>query len=369
MKSCFIILGSSAQRKYSFKNQLCVNFKNITFAFMKKKILITGASGFIGSAVVDKALLLGYDVWAGIRPSSSKQYLKSEQINFVYLDFSNKSNLKAQLSELANAHGKFDYIVHLAGLTKAINRQDFYDVNYHQVRNFAEVLAESDLQPRLFVFMSTLGVMGLGDEVGYLPMPANAVPNPNTEYGKSKLKAETFLKSMPGFPYLILRPTGVYGPRDRDYLILMRAVKSGLSVGAGFQKQILSFVYVEDLVQIILSAIDNQISRKEYNVSDGHGYTDEEFNNIVKQQLGRQRVLRLKLPLVLVRIAAFANEKLAKLLGKATTFNTDKYWIMKQRNWQCDISPLQEDIGFEPQYLLEDGVAKTIEWYRDNGWL
>ena len=336
---------------------------------MKKKILITGASGFIGSTVVDKALSLGYDVWAGIRSSSSKEYLQDSRIRFIDLQYADKEKLKAQLQDFANRNGKFDYIVHLAGITKTIDKADFDNINFCQLRNFTEALIETDSVPSLFVFMSTLGVMGIGDETGYTPLQVGATPTPNTAYGKSKLKAENYIKDLYDFPYLILRPTGVYGPRDKDYLILMRAIKSGLSVGAGLKKQLLSFIYVEDLADIIFLSIDKGITQKEYYVSDGYGYTDTEFNNLVQKHLNKKRVLEFKIPLFFVQIAAYINEKVANLINKPTTFNTDKYWIMKQRNWTCDISPLQKDINFEPQYLLDKGVEKTIKWYKDNKWL
>ncbi len=338
---------------------------------MKRRILITGASGFIGSTVVDKALQSGYEVWAGVRSSSSREYLKDDRIKFINLHYTDKARLKTQFLAFSrdNDGRGFDYIVHLAGLTKAVNKADFDNVNYCQLRTLVESLIETDSMPKLFVFMSTLGVIGAGDEKEYVPISLDATPNPNTEYGKSKLKAEKYIKSIPNFPYLILRPTGVYGPRDRDYLILMRAINVRLSVGAGFRKQILSFIYVDDLADIIFKAIDKQLVRKEYNVSDGYGYTDIEFNNIVKKLLGKRWVVQLKIPLILVRIAAFANEKVAMLFGKPTTFNTDKYWIMKQRNWQCDISDLKKDMDFTPQFMLEEGVKMTINWYKTNNWL
>ena len=336
---------------------------------MKKKILITGASGFIGSTVVDKALSLGYDVWAGIRSSSSKEYLQDNRIHFIDLQYADKEKLKAQLQDFANRNGKFDYIVHLAGITKTIDKADFDNINFCQLRNFTEALIETDSVPSLFVFMSTLGVMGIGDETRYTPLQVGATPTPNTAYGKSKLKAENYIKNLSDFPYLILRPTGVYGPRDKDYLILMRAIKGGVSAGAGLKKQLLSFIYVEDLADIIFQSINEGITRKEYYVSDGYGYTDTEFNEMVKRHLGKRWVLSFKIPLFIVQAAAYVNENIAKLLKTPTTFNTDKYWIMRQRNWTCDISPLQEDINFKPKYLLDEGVKKTIEWYKDNNWL
>ena len=330
-----------------------------------KKILITGASGFIGSATVDKALALGYETWAGIRKSSSRDYLQDERIHFIDLDYGNKANLKQQLSEI----GRFDVIVHIAGLTKALQPSDFDKVNYEYTRHLVEALMEIDAVPDSFIFMSTLGVMGVGDEIHYTPLAPNHTPNPNTAYGKSKLKAENYLKNLPDFPYVILRPTGVYGARDKDYLILMRVIQSGFEIGIGFRKQLLTFIHVDDLVRVVFLCIDKKIDRREYYVADGGAYPDSEFNAIVKQTLQRKHTIRLKVPLSIVKIAALMNEKIAGIFGKSTTFNTDKYRIMEQRNWACDTSPLQADLDFEPDFRLKAGVEKTIKWYKEHGWL
>lgn len=336
---------------------------------MKKKILITGASGFIGSAVVSQALEQGYETWAGIRSSSSRSMLQDKRINFIDLNYSDKEKLTEQLRSLTNENGKFDAIVHVAGITKAIRKSDFDKINFLFTKNFVEAIIEADVVPKSFVFMSTLGAIGVGDEETYMPMECDREPNPNTAYGKSKLLAENFLKSIPNFPYVILRPTGVYGPNDKDYLILIKAVNKGINVGAGFKKQLLSFIYISDLVDIVFSCIDKNIAQKEYYVSDGCGYTDDEFNKIVQQALQKKRVLRLKLPLTLVKGAAYVSEKIGELLNRPLTFNTDKYKIMRQRNWTCDISPLQKDINFTPKYYLKNGVEKTIDWYKERGWL
>lgn len=228
---------------------------------------------------------------------------------------------------------------------------------------------ELDMVPQTFVLMSSLSALGVGDERGYTPIGAEHIPDPNTVYGKSKLKAESYLKELPDFPYLIVRPTGVYGPRDSDYFILMKAVQSGLNVGVGYKKQLLSFIYSEDLADAIFLLLEKGITRREFVVADGDCYTDSEFNSIVQRAVGRKRVLRLKIPLFLVRPAAFLSEKISGLLGKATAFNSDKFHIMKQRNWACDISPLQDAVGFIPKYRLKEGVEKTVAWYKEQGWL
>jgi len=335
----------------------------------KKRILITGASGFIGSTAVDKALASGYEVWAGIRGSSSRQYLRDERIRFIDLWYNDKESLKEQLRTHTELNGRFHYIVHIAGLTRALRRSDFDQVNYGYTRNLVEALTEIGALPDIFILMSSLGAMGAGDECDYTPICADQQPHPNTAYGRSKLKAENYLKSIAGFPYLILRPTGVYGPRDRDYLILMKAVKNGLDVGAGFKKQVLSFIHSEDLVDVIFMLIEKGITGRDYFVADGDLYTDREFNAIVQQVLGKKHVIRLKIPLFLVRPAAFISEKAAALFGKAATFNSDKYHIMTQRNWSCDTTALTRDIGFRPRWRLKEGVKQTVEWYKKEGWL
>ena len=335
----------------------------------QKRILITGASGFIGSTAVDKALQLGYETWAGIRASSSRTYLQDERIKFIDLNYGDKEKLKGQLLEFAGKYGRFHHIVHNAGITKARHKADFDRVNHEQVRNFVDALIETDTLPDQFIFMSSLSIMGAGDEANYTPFRHDALPNPNTAYGKSKLKTENYLKGLPDFPYLILRPTGVYGPRDRDYLILMKAVKRGLSVGVGFRKQILTFIHAEDLVKVVFRCIERGIIRKEYFVADGENYTGSEFNAIVQQALQKRHLFRITLPLWLVKPAALLSKAFAGLTGRTSTFNTDKYRIMKQRNWSCDITPLQHDLDFQPTYRLKEGVEATVKWYREKGWL
>lgn len=335
----------------------------------KKRILITGASGFIGSTTADRALELGYETWAGIRSSSSRRYLQGKPLHFIDLQYHDKEMLREQLQQVVKGNGRFHHIIHIAGLTKARRKSDFDRVNYGYTRNLVEALTEIGALPDTFVLMSSLSAMGAGDECNYTPIRSDQQPDPATAYGRSKLKAENYLKSIEGFPYIILRPTGVYGPRDRDYLILMKAVKSGLDVGAGYKKQILSFIHSEDLVNVIFTLIDKGRCRREYLVADGECYTDSEFNAIVQTALHRKHVIRLKLPLLLVRAAAVINETAAALFGKAVTFNSDKYLIMRQRNWSCDTEPLKEEIGFSPKWRLREGVEQTAEWYKREGWL
>jgi nucleoside-diphosphate-sugar epimerase len=146
-------------------------------------------------------------------------------------------------------------------------------------------------------------------------------------------------------------------------------VKKGFGLSVGFKKQLLTFIYSEDLVDVIFKLLDKGIKRKEYIVSDGDCYTDTEFNRLVMEVLNKNNILNIKVPLFIVKPAAYVSEKIAAMLGRVPTFNRDKYRIMKQRNWLCDISPLQQDINFKPRYRLNEGINKTIEWYKENSWL
>lgn len=334
-----------------------------------KRILITGASGFIGSFLVEKALERGYETWAGIRKSSSREYLKNPLIQFIDLNFGNKQSLTAQIQDFVSTYGKFDYIIHNAGVTKCLNPDDFNKVNFQNTANFIDALIEANAVPEKFILMSSLSSFGLGDEINYTPIKLTDSPNPNTAYGKSKLKAEQYLEVTKDFPYIILRPTGVYGPREKDYFLMIKTVRSGLDVGAGFKPQHLTFIYAKDLVDAAFLGLESPIKNRGYFVADGDVYTDKEYTQMVKEVIGKKHVISIKVPLWILKSISAISEEISKLTKKPSTFNRDKYKIMKQRNWECDITPLVEDLGFSPKYNLRKGLEESVKWYKDNNWL
>jgi nucleoside-diphosphate-sugar epimerase len=336
---------------------------------MAKKILITGASGFIGSFLVEKALECGFETWAGVRTSSSREYLQDERIRFIDLAFYDKEKVKSQLAEFASANGKFDYIIHNAGVTKSIRPDDFERVNFHFTANFIDALIESQTVPDKFVLMSSLSVMGPGDEAGYSPILLKTKPQPNTAYGKSKLLAEEYLQSKSGFPSVILRPTGVYGPREKDYFMMVKTILSGLDVSAGMREQRLTFIYVRDLVDAAFLALQSSVSEKTYFVADGNVYTDQEYTGLIRHILGKKFVLRLKMPLAIIRLVSIIAEEVSKITQKPSTLNRDKFKIMKQRNWICEVEPLQKELGFSAKYDLRKGLEESVQWYKDHQWI
>lgn len=336
---------------------------------MGKSILITGASGFIGSFIVERALAEGYDVWAGVRSTSSREYLSDARLHFIELNFSDREKLASQLEEHKLKHGSWDIVVHNAGVTKCRNRHDFMKVNYVQTRNFADALVQSKNTPSQFIYMSTLGVFGAQHEKDGKAISLSDPYMPNTEYGRSKCEAEKYLRSLPSFPYVIVRPTGVYGPREKDYFLMAESIKRHVDFAAGMGRQYLTFVYVQDLVNLIFLAIDKGVTGVAYNVSDGETYPSERFSELLKKELGNPRVMRFVCPLPLLKVISVIAQTCAGLVGRTSTLNADKYNIMKQRNWRCDISAAREELGYRPEWPLDRGVKATVQWYKEHKWL
>jgi nucleoside-diphosphate-sugar epimerase len=321
---------------------------------VRKKILITGASGFIGSFLVETALEHGWEVWAGIRKSSSREYLQDERIQLIDLNFANSEKLQIRIAEHVAQYGKWDYVIHNAGLTKCLNVADFDQVNYLNTAHLIEALQGSGNTPEKFVLMSSLSAHH---------------PQAHTAYGDSKRKAEEFLQAQTDFPYIILAPTGVYGPREKDYFLMLKTILSGLDVTAGFTPQKLTFIYVKDLANAAMLALESPLTEKTYFVSDGKTYSDAEYTQLAKQALGKKHVIRLSVPLFLLKTISIVCEFFGKITHQATTLNRDKYEIMKQRDWSCDIQPIVNDLNFQPQYDLERGLQASVDWYRENNWL
>ena len=330
----------------------------------KPTILIVGAGGFIGGFIAAEALRRGFDTYAAVRESTSRRYLTDPAIKFVVLDYDNPDTLGTALRDAAPAPGGWDYIIYNLGATKAANFGDFNRVNYLYLRNFVTALEDEQLVPSTFLFMSSLSALGPVDEKGYTPIDSKAIPHPNTRYGLSKIKAETFLETRPSFPWIIFRPTGVYGPHERDYLMMVKCIDSHFDFGVGYRTQMLTFIYVDDLVGAMFDALasDRTIHHK-YIISEPRAYTQKEFRSIVAKALGGKAVIPVKLPLWAAYIASVVAEKVGVLTLKPSTLNRDKFKIMRQRNWNCSVDDAVRDFGFHADFPLERGIDETVKAY------
>lgn len=328
-------------------------------------ILITGASGFIGSFIVEEALKRGFETWAAVRKSSSRQYLTDSRIHFIELDLGNQQKLEQQLE----GHD-FDYVVHAAGITKSLKTDDFFRINTQGTANLASAVMRKCPSLKRFVYLSSLSVMGpVREMMPYTEITDADTPRPNTAYGRSKLESERLLGAMEGLPYVVLRPTGVYGPREKDYFMMAKSIKNHTDFAVGYKPQDLTFVYVKDVVDAVFLALKNGRNGASYFLSDGNVYASRTFSDLIWHELGRPWLLRVKAPLCVLRAITAIGELVGRLTGKISALNNDKYNIMKQRNWRCDITPAMEDLGYKPGFDLERGVHVAMRWYKDNGWI
>ena len=330
------------------------------------KILVTGASGFIGSFIVEEALNRGFETWAAVRKSSSRKYLQDERTHFIELNLSSKEQLVEQLRD-----HNFDYVVHAAGVTKCLDKADFQRINTEGTKNLVDALLEVKMPLKRFIFVSSLSIFGaIKEQQPYEEIRETDTPQPNTAYGRSKLAAEQYLESLgTRVPYIILRPTGVYGPREKDYFIMAKSIKGHSDFAVGFKRQDITFVYVRDVAQAIFLALEKGQTGRKYFLSDGNVYQSVTFSNLIHEELGRPWWIRITAPVWVLRIVTFFGEYIGRMTGKVTALNNDKYNILRQRNWRCDIQPAIDELGYQPQYDLQRGVKETIKWYKNNGWL
>ena len=330
-----------------------------------KKIFKTGAIGFIGSFIAEEALRQGFETWAAVRNGSSRKYLQDSRIRFIELDLGNPDQLRRQLD------GKgFTHAVHAAGATKCLHEEDFFRVNTQGTANLAAALAETCPGLERLVFISSLSVFGpVRDDRPGTDITDGDTPRPDTVYGRSKLAAERELDGIRGLHFSVLRPTGVYGPREKDYFMVAESIKKHVDFAAGLKPQHLTFIYVKDLVDAVFAAIERGVTKKAYLISDGRTYNSRTFGQLLQNAMSIKGVVRLTVPLWILRAVCAVAQTASKFTGKTPTLNLDKYRIMKQRNWRCDITPATKELGYSPRVTLEEGVKKTIAWYKKEGWL
>ncbi|MCM1029473.1 MAG: NAD(P)-dependent oxidoreductase [Pseudoflavonifractor sp.] len=331
-----------------------------------KTALIVGAGGFIGGFIAKEALERGLSVTCLVRSTTSRRWLADPRLAFIVCD--DFDSPEAIARALDTQSGAWDYIIYNLGATKATNFADFNRINFSFLRNFIEALRQTGMIPSRLLYISSLSALGKGDEKGYTPFTDSSIPCPDTRYGLSKMKAETLLDTTSDIPWTVLRPTGVYGPHEQDYLMMVKCIAHHIDFGIGFRRQMLTFIYVEDLARAILDAVASPATKgRKYIVSELRSYSQSEFRKIVAEELGVRGVIPIRLPLWAAKTVCVIAEKWGVARLKPSTLNTDKYNILKQRNWQADCSRAVADFGFAPKVGLREGIRRVIaDWRNSN---
>lgn len=327
-----------------------------------QKILITGANGFIGANLVKQAKAMGHYPYAGIRKGADISLLAGTGVDFVYLDYEDIP----KLTEVMRSY-KFDSIIHNAGLTRSPSINALIKVNKDYLVNIIEAIRESGEAIEKLIYVSSLAAYGPADKLTTGMVDNSIEPKPVTNYGRSKLEAEKYLKSVTDIPWLIVRPTAVYGPGEKDLLTVFQMISKGIDLVAGYLPQKLTFVYGEDLARLMILMANSKHKHKAYFAGDGQIYLGSEFSKIIKRAIGR-RVVKIKLPIPLIKSIAYLSENIGRVTNNYPVLNIDKVNEIKARNWSVDVSQTLEDFELEPRSLTE-GVPATVKWYRDQKWL
>ncbi len=319
------------------------------------KALVTGATGFIGSHLCEALIARGYDVACLSRSTAFPSWMTTLPIRHVRAD--------CTLGEsLAGIPEDVEYVFHVAGLTKTTTPETFFEVNARGTANLIRAVAERNRSVKRFLYVSSLAAVG--PSANGLPVDEETLPSPVSHYGKSKLEGErAVLAYRDRVPVTIVRPPAVYGPRDRDMLLLFRTIKRGFFFDLG--KCYYSLLYVDDLIQgILLSAEKNEASGKTYFLCDGNVHTGEEIANAISSVLN-VRARPLKIPKCTMPLVAAICEK----IDKKGIINRDRIRDFSHTHWICDARRAREEVGFVPKIGMKEGIRWTAEWYRTHGWL
>ncbi|CUT01599.1 NAD-dependent epimerase/dehydratase family protein [Candidatus Kryptobacter tengchongensis] len=324
------------------------------------KALVTGGTGFIGSHLVDELLRRGYDIRCIVRDTSNLKWLDGKNVEILKGSLFDTDFLKKAIKDV-------DYVYHIAGVTKGKNYQDYYRGNVETTRNLLNASLENQ-RLKKFILASSLAAVGPGDDA--IPVDETREYKPITSYGKSKAEAEKLALSFKDkLPITIVRPPSVYGPRDTYTFELFKYVKFGFLPGVLPDEQILSLVYVSDLVDgFILAGESDEATGKVYFISDERIYTWKEIETAVLKAIDK-KVIRLKIPPMILYSVSFVSELVFKLQGKASPLNLEKIKDIRQKNWACSIEKAKKELGYKPKVSLEDGMRLTINWYVENKWL
>ncbi|OGC96001.1 MAG: hypothetical protein A2W25_09680 [candidate division Zixibacteria bacterium RBG_16_53_22] len=322
--------------------------------------LVTGANGFVGSHICEALIDAGFSVRALVRKTSDLTNLKAIPVNLVYGDL-------VDLASLGDAVGGVDAIINNAGLTKSIRPEEFHKVNVLGTENMLRVALEHNRAIKRFVQMSSTAACGPSQSKSVIT--EDHPPAPLTHYGRSKLEAErTVLSYRDRLPVVILRPSAVYGPRDKEMLRFFKSVKLGVKPAFGCSQNYINFTFVRDLARSAVSAIRSEIkSGSVYFIAEKRPYSYSEAGDIIADILD-VRAHTLYMPEAIIGLAGLVSQGVARMRRKPSIFTREKAIEIAQKYWLFDTSRAERDLNFAGTDFAI-GAAETIAWYKERGWL
>jgi len=327
---------------------------------MNKRVLVTGANGFVGSHIVDALLRNGYKVKAMVRASSDLTWLEEKPVELVVGTLHDKSALR-------NAVKGVDAVIHNAGVVSASNKYYYYRYNTEGTQNLVEAILDVNPKIERFVYVSSQAAGG--PTSGNKLKIESDLSNPVTDYGKSKLLTESILKRYYNkLPITIIRPPSVYGPRDTAFLPMFKMIIKGLQPTFG-RGRLVSMIHVQDLARQVVLQMEHKAAIGEvFYASPFDPVSFETLGEVIGGVVSSDAKL-LRLPDAFLKYVYPLLFPLIKVLGIKPPFGRDKLPEFLQERWTISGGKAEELLGFEGKLSLQQGIGQTAEWYRWKNWI
>lgn len=325
------------------------------------QVLLTGANGFVGSHILDVLRAEGMGVRALLRPGSDRSFIQSQLPGITVCDGS-----IGEPDALDRALQGASHVIHCAGATRALGARGFFEVNEAGTRHVVDAVNRHGSIRRL-AHISSLAAVGAATRER--PLTDADPPRPNSTYGLSKLAAEEQVRERCRTEFTILRPPAVYGPRDREFLRLFKAVRSGFKPVFGDGSQELHFVYAPDLARAAVHCLTAPgAAGQSFFVAEQTQITSRGFGDLVAGVLGcRARMLRI--PVWALYALCVGQDLASQVTRRASVLSRHKFGEFRAEALTCDATPLKDRTGFTCPTDLKTGLLRTLEWYRTQGWI
>jgi nucleoside-diphosphate-sugar epimerase len=322
---------------------------------------VTGATGFVGSHILDSLHARNIPTVVLLRPASDRRFISSRQASVE-----TRTGSILEPDSLAKSLEGVSHVIHCAGCTKAARYAEYYEVNHGGTRNVVEAVNRHASSIQRLIHLSSLAVTG--PAVPPHPAREDSPLRPISEYGKSKLAGECEVRDHCRVSYTILRPPAVYGPRDTAFLPMYRAVKNHL-LPRPSRDQALSLVFVRDLAEAVVACLDlPSISMKTYFVASREVVTSRGIADEIANQM-KAWTVPCPLPAPLLWLVCLTQEVCSRAFGRATLLNLQKFAELRAPGWVCDASLLEQETGVKCATRLSIGIAETLAWYRQEHWV
>ncbi|MBB6480225.1 NAD-dependent epimerase/dehydratase family protein [Spirochaeta isovalerica] len=325
------------------------------------RAFVTGATGFVGSTLVDDLLRKGIKVKCAVRKTSSLRWLEGKDVETDLVDLMDPDDIARSMEDCR-------YVFHLAGTLFAGSEKEYIEGNIRSTAHMVEAALRHRKSIKRFVYVST--IIAAGASSTGKPMTESDDCTPFSWYGKSKFEAEKYILGFKDkLPVTIIRPGAVYGPRDYAMFASFKLSRTGINIILGERNKVGSVIHVQDLaVGISAAALSGKAAGEVYFMAHQKPMRQEEFGETVIRAMGK-RPFDVVIPYFLLKIASSLSEMYSRISGSKPILNHQKLLELKEPFIVCSSEKAKRDFGFEASIPLDEGIRSTLQWYRENNWL